>query len=222
MDWQPPTELARSASRRSHRDRHRDARRRPAGRSRFVLAVARRPPLRDQHRASSGRRDRSCIFSDAASGQRELRSRERRALAASDHIAAGVKFTTLNGLYDWGWIGADLGVAMPPSDQLDELGALAVTIDENHRSYSLDAICARLGLPGKDETRFARSGDRGRPGAEAQEEVRLPAVHLAIAGALRRPLRRAATRSRRCRHSRRSTRSSPRRAPSTPTGSTST
>ena len=58
----------------------------------------------------------------------------------------------MNGLYDWGWIGTDPGVAMPPSDQLDELGALAVTIDENYRSYSLATICERCGLPGKDET----------------------------------------------------------------------
>ena len=48
-----------------------------------------------------------------------------------DHIAAGVKFTTQNGLYDWGWLRADLGVAMPPSDQLEEIGALATLIDEN-------------------------------------------------------------------------------------------
>ena len=67
-----------------------------------------------------------------------------------DHIAAGVKFITLNGLYDWGWLRADLGVAMPPSDQLEEIGALATLIDENRYSYSLDALCDWRGLPGKD------------------------------------------------------------------------
>ena len=68
----------------------------------------------------------------------------------NDHIAAGVKFITLNGLYDWGWLWADLGVAMPPSEQLEEIGALATIVDENRYSYSLDALCAWRGLPGKD------------------------------------------------------------------------
>jgi len=67
-----------------------------------------------------------------------------------DLIAAGVKFTTLNGLYDWGWLWADLGVAMPPSEQLEEIGALASLIDENRLKYGLDALCDWRGLPGKD------------------------------------------------------------------------
>jgi len=33
-----------------------------------------------------------------------------------DHIAAGVRIVTQNGLYDWGWLWADLGLAMPPSE----------------------------------------------------------------------------------------------------------
>jgi DNA polymerase I-like protein with 3'-5' exonuclease and polymerase domains len=67
-----------------------------------------------------------------------------------DHIAAGVKFATQNGIYDWGWLRADLAIAMPPSDQLDEIGALATLIDENLFQYSLDALCKHYGLPGKD------------------------------------------------------------------------
>ena len=39
---------------------------------------------------------------------------------------------------------------MPPSEQLEEIGALATLIDENRFSYSLDALCAWRGLPGKD------------------------------------------------------------------------
>ncbi len=39
---------------------------------------------------------------------------------------------------------------MPPSEQLDEIGALATLIDENRFSYSLDSLCAWRGLPGKD------------------------------------------------------------------------
>ena len=70
----------------------------------------------------------------------------------NDLIAAGVRFVTMNGGFDWAWLGADLGVAMPPSDQLDEIGALATLVDENQRSYSLDSLCGRYGLSGKDAT----------------------------------------------------------------------
>jgi DNA polymerase I-like protein with 3'-5' exonuclease and polymerase domains len=76
--------------------------------------------------------------------------RENVARWLKDLIAAGVKFTTLNGLYDWGWLWADLGVAMPPSEQLEEIGALASLIDENRLKYGLDALCDWRGLPGKD------------------------------------------------------------------------
>ena len=41
---------------------------------------------------------------------------------------------------------------MPPSEQLEEIGALATLIDENRFSYSLDSLCAWRGLPGKDTT----------------------------------------------------------------------
>jgi hypothetical protein len=69
----------------------------------------------------------------------------------TDLIASGVRTVTQNGLYDWGWLRADGGIAMPSSDRLEEIGALATLIDENQFSYSLEALCARYGLPGKDE-----------------------------------------------------------------------
>jgi DNA polymerase I-like protein with 3'-5' exonuclease and polymerase domains len=78
--------------------------------------------------------------------------RENTARWLKDHIAAGVRFITLNGPYDWGWLLADLGVAVPPASQLEEAGVLAALADENQREYSLDAICRRLSLPGKDTT----------------------------------------------------------------------
>ena len=59
---------------------------------------------------------------------------------------------TQNGLYDWGWLRTEAGIKMPPSDRLEEIGALATIVDENRYSYSLDALCAWRGLPGKDET----------------------------------------------------------------------
>ena len=67
-------------------------------------------------------------------------------------IASGVKLVTKNGLYDWGSLWADLGIEMPPAEQLEEIDALATMVDENRYKYSLDALCAWRGFPGKDET----------------------------------------------------------------------
>jgi DNA polymerase I-like protein with 3'-5' exonuclease and polymerase domains len=69
-----------------------------------------------------------------------------------DHVAADVRFVTQNGLYDWGWLRTEAGIHMPPGERLEEIGALATMIDENRFKYSLDALCAWRGLPGKDET----------------------------------------------------------------------
>ena len=69
-----------------------------------------------------------------------------------DLIKSGVKIITKNGLYDWGWLYADLGIEMPPAEQLEEIDALATMVDENRFKYSLDALCAWRGFPGKDET----------------------------------------------------------------------
>ena len=69
-----------------------------------------------------------------------------------DLVASDVRFVTQNGLYDWGWLRTDAGIKMPPSDRLEEIGALATLVDENRFTYSLDALCAWRGLPGKDET----------------------------------------------------------------------
>ena len=50
----------------------------------------------------------------------------------------------MNGVYDWGWLRADGGIVMPPSDRLEEIGALATMVDENLFRYSLDALCETL------------------------------------------------------------------------------
>jgi hypothetical protein len=55
--------------------------------------------------------------------------------------AAGVRFVTQNGLYDWGWLCAGGAVAMPPAEQLEETQALATMVDENRHRYSLEALC---------------------------------------------------------------------------------
>ena len=48
-----------------------------------------------------------------------------------DLVASDVRIVTQNGLYDWGWLRTDAGIKMPPSDRLEEIGALATIVDEN-------------------------------------------------------------------------------------------
>src|SRR6516164_7299847 len=67
-----------------------------------------------------------------------------------DLVASDVRIVTQNGLYDWGWLRTEAGIAMPRSDRLEEIGALATLVDENRPNYSLDALCTWRGLPGKD------------------------------------------------------------------------
>src|SRR5262249_50864829 len=38
-----------------------------------------------------------------------------------------------------------------PAERLEEIDALATMVDENRHKYSLDALCAWRGFPGKDE-----------------------------------------------------------------------
>src|SRR6478672_10647694 len=69
-----------------------------------------------------------------------------------DHIAAGVRFIMHNAVFDLGWLLMDLGVAMPPSSQLEDTGVMATTINENRPHFSLAALCDAYDLPGKNET----------------------------------------------------------------------
>ena len=95
----------------------------------------------------------------------------------------------MNGIYDWGWLRAEGGVVMPPSDRLEEIGALATMIDENQFSYSLDALCGRYGLPGKDEA-LLRQAVEAAGFAEGRKKINRAGAHLATAGAICRPIRR--------------------------------
>lgn len=63
-----------------------------------------------------------------------------------------LRFVTQNGPFDWGWLGADLGVPTPPGERLEEVGAAATLVDENRLTYNLDDLCAWRGVPGKDES----------------------------------------------------------------------
>jgi DNA polymerase I-like protein with 3'-5' exonuclease and polymerase domains len=57
-----------------------------------------------------------------------------------------------NAPYDLGWMHADLGVTVPAEYPIEDALAAAFMIDENEYEYNLEAICKRLGMPGKDET----------------------------------------------------------------------
>jgi DNA polymerase I-like protein with 3'-5' exonuclease and polymerase domains len=54
-----------------------------------------------------------------------------------------------NMTYDMAWLRASGCAAWP--DRAEDAQAMAVMLDENWDSYSLDACCARAGVPGKDE-----------------------------------------------------------------------
>src|SRR5262249_50204936 len=69
-----------------------------------------------------------------------------------DLIASDVRIIAQNGLYDWGWLRTDLGLEMPPSERLEEIGALATMVDENLHRYNLEALCKWRSLPSKYET----------------------------------------------------------------------
>src|SRR6516162_5861652 len=104
---------------------------------------------------------------------------------------------------------------MPPSERLEEIGALATIVDENRYSYSLDALCAWRGLPGKDETLLVEA-------VKASRSARKSIDHNHISGgyprAMLAPTPRL-TRRTRSHYSRASTPSSTRRARAPPTGS---
>lgn len=99
-----------------------------------------------------------------------------------DLVASEVRIVTQNGLYDWGWLRADLGVLMPPSDRLEEDSILGTLIDENRFQYSLDSLCAWRKLPGKDTTllreavKTAGWAARKRNISVAEHIYKLPAV----------------------------------------------
>jgi hypothetical protein len=97
-----------------------------------------------------------------------------------DLVASDVRIVTQNGLYDWGWLGSEANVKMPPAERLEEIGALATLVDENRYSYALDALCTWRGIPGKDDATL-REGAAGARPAQARQAGR---THMANAGAL--------------------------------------
>lgn len=69
-----------------------------------------------------------------------------------DHVRAGVRLVFQNAPYDLGWFHADLGVDVAPEHPIEDALCAAFMCNENEYEYSLDSICKRLGIPGKDET----------------------------------------------------------------------
>jgi DNA polymerase-1 len=76
---------------------------------------------------------------------------------------------------------------MPASDRLEEIGALATIVDENRRGYqpySLHALCAWRGIPGKDEGLLKAGAEalgllKGRKKPKLQELIhKLPAHYV--------------------------------------------
>jgi len=104
-----------------------------------------------------------------------------------DLVDAGVQLVTQNGLYDWGWLWADLGVPFPPGAQVEEVGAAATIVDENRHTYNLDDLCAWQGLPGKDEGLLREAlqayGFPSTGGQIKQNLWRLPARYVGPYGA---------------------------------------
>lgn len=69
-----------------------------------------------------------------------------------DHTAAGCHFIAHNASYDFSSGNVDLGLPIPPGEQIECTNARAVLIDESLLSHSLDNLCKSAGLPGKDES----------------------------------------------------------------------
>ena len=127
----------------------------------------------------------------------------------------------MNGIYDWGWLRTDGGIAMPPSDRLEEIGALATLIDENQfpiastRSANATACPARMRALLREAVEAAGFAPR-------RKKINAQRVHLAVAGAICRPLRRSRCGRTRSRCLRSSIPSWIRKRPATPIGWTST
>ena len=178
-----PARAARPAPCGHRRARHRDQGRGIARRSRLVLAMARRSccGISVAWRADG---EMHAIYIPLRHPDTDNFDPDRVYRWLKDLVASDVRIVTHNGVYDFGWLRAEGGVVMPPSDRLEETGALATMIDENQFSYSLDSLCGRYGLPGKDEALLRQAVEaagfaKGRKKVNPQEHIwRLPARYV--------------------------------------------
>jgi DNA polymerase I-like protein with 3'-5' exonuclease and polymerase domains len=59
--------------------------------------------------------------------------------------------------YDTGWLESDLNIPIHPGPVYHDTYAMAVMLDENRNSYSLDSCCKWYGVPSKDERMLRES-----------------------------------------------------------------
>lgn len=88
-----------------------------------------------------------------------------------------------NAPYDIGWLSTDMGIE-PPS-LIDDVGCMAVMIDESADGYDLDSIARRLGLEGKDERLLREAADAygynpNKPSEVKQAIAKMPARYGGI------------------------------------------
>jgi DNA polymerase I-like protein with 3'-5' exonuclease and polymerase domains len=111
-----------------------------------------------------------------------------------DHVKAGVRLVFQNAPYDLGWLHADLGVDVKPEHPIEDALCAAFMLNEDEYEYSLDSICKRLGIEGKDETllneaaaAYLRPPNAGRKWKPTRRDIksnmhRLPARYVGIYG----------------------------------------
>ena len=74
-----------------------------------------------------------------------------------DHRKAGVEFIFQNSNFDIGWMTRE-GIDAKGWTKIQDTMNAAVMIDETQYTYNLDDLCARRGIPGKDEKSLLEVG----------------------------------------------------------------
>lgn len=93
-----------------------------------------------------------------------------------DLVESDTQVVFHNAPYDMGWLGTE-GVPMVDPDRLHDTMAMAVLLDENQSSYSLDNCCARAGIRGKSEGELREAA--ATYGIDAKAELwKLPAKYV--------------------------------------------
>ncbi len=90
-----------------------------------------------------------------------------------DLVKAKTPLLFQNAPFDVGWLWADLDVDIPPEYPIEDTLCAAFMEDENHYEYNLDAICRRLGIPGKDESLLTEAAAAYLRPANAQRSWKL-------------------------------------------------
>jgi len=94
----------------------------------------------------------------------------------SAHLAAPCRKVFHNSIFDLGWFGTDFRIDMD-SKLLEDTMALAVILDENRLSYSLDNLCKDEGLPAKNEKKLREAA--ATFGVDPKKELwKLPAKYV--------------------------------------------